>query len=92
MRVPGFTAESSIVRAGGRSRADGSSFAARATGVVPQALHRHPPLKLERSTPLPPHRHACRGVLECMNLLASGVCEHEGSTIVCYPNGCYCGP
>jgi hypothetical protein len=92
MRVPGFTAESSIVRAGGRSRADGSSFTARATGVVPQAVHRHPPLKLERSTPLPPHTHTCRGLLGCVDLLTSGVCAHERSTLVCDAGGCFCGP
>jgi hypothetical protein len=93
MRVPGFTAESSFVQAGGRSRVAGASFAGHPTGVVAQELHRHPPLKLERATPLPPHTHTCSGgLIGCFDLLTSGICHHEGYSLACNPSGCECGP
>jgi len=87
MKVPGFTAEFAHPHAAGQPYR--GLLAGTRRGVLPQAIHRHPPLKLELGTPRAPH--ICHGVHDCVQLyhdecLSTGMSFIDASTGYCTPS------
>ena len=86
MRVPGFTAEGSL--AVGRQHPAASPPTGLAGAVLPQEVHRYPPIVLEQQHPDPPHH--CSGAFDCVALVAGGGCPGGPSSALCSASECWC--
>ena len=87
MSLPGFGAEQAL--SGRRQAYRTGSQSPRATGVVPQEIHRSPTIKRPLLNP-PAHQHTCTGAYDCASMVVSGVCGDAGLTTWCSDTHCWC--
>jgi hypothetical protein len=88
MRVPGFTADSSLISHRGHHHAAGSLPRRQAGAVLPQEAHRSPPILIEQQHPDPPQH--CSGVVDCVQMVYLGGCPGGSSSALCIGPDCWC--
>jgi hypothetical protein len=88
VRLPGFSAHASLVAGGGPVTHGHRTDPHLRSVVLAQALHRHPPLKLETYHPESPY--LCDNIPDCASLILHDYCGQFGQGTACTDRGCHC--